>query len=64
VDAVITSALTHFISKLLLLLIFFSHDRSLILFKILIQICKTISHDSIFFSDKINHNKIYYNFKN
>jgi hypothetical protein len=32
------------------------------LFKILVQKCKIISHDSIFFSDKMNPNKIYDNF--
>jgi hypothetical protein len=31
-----------------------------ILFKILIKIYKFISHILFFFSDKINHNKIYY----
>jgi hypothetical protein len=31
----------------------------LILFKILIQICKIISHVPIFLSDKTNYNKIY-----
>jgi hypothetical protein len=28
------------------------------LFKILVQICKIISHNSIFFNNKIDHNKI------
>jgi hypothetical protein len=31
------------------------------LFKILVQICKIISHVLIFFSDKTNHKKIYDN---
>jgi hypothetical protein len=41
---------------------YFKLYLSLILFKILVQIYKIISHDLIF-SDKINHNKIYDAFK-
>jgi hypothetical protein len=33
------------------------------MFKILVQLCKIISHNSILFSDKMNHTKIYNNFK-
>jgi hypothetical protein len=46
-----------------LLLIFISYVWPLVLYKILVQIFKIISCDTIFFSDKINNNKIYDNYK-
>jgi hypothetical protein len=39
--------------------LFFSYIWPFVLFTILVQVCKFISHVSIFFSDKTNHNKIY-----
>jgi hypothetical protein len=38
---------------------FFNYILLFILFKIFVQIYKIVSHVLIFFSDKINYNKIY-----
>jgi hypothetical protein len=44
---------------LLLSLIFNLYLITYFIQKVLVQICKIISHDSILFINKINHNKIY-----
>jgi inhibitor of KinA sporulation pathway (predicted exonuclease) len=60
----LTSEIAHTPSvfKLLSLLIFWVTFWPFILFKILAQICKIVSHVSIFLCDKTNHNKIYDDF--